>query len=194
MIWIAVRLARPLRDLTAAAEGFEGRGEAPRVEPRGPADVRRAIHAFNAMSARVSAMFDEKDRMLGAIGHDLRTPLASLADPRREHRARGGAWPDDRDHRGNDRDARRHAGARPFRTRGRESAAGRHFRACRHGGRGIPGAWPRRDLRGRQPATRPRSSRICCAARCATSSTMRSNMPAQPRSRCARRRAALPSR
>jgi signal transduction histidine kinase len=78
MIWIAIRLARPLRDLTAAAERFEGRGEAPQVEPRGPADVRRAIHAFNAMSARVSAMFDEKDRMLGAIGHDLRTPLASL--------------------------------------------------------------------------------------------------------------------
>lgn len=78
MIWIAVRLARPLRDLTAAAERFEGRGEIPQVEPRGPADVRRAILAFNAMSARVSAMFDEKDRMLGAIGHDLRTPLASL--------------------------------------------------------------------------------------------------------------------
>ena len=78
MIWIAVRLARPLRALTAAAERFEGRGEAPQVEPRGPADVRRAIIAFNAMSARVSAMFDEKDRMLGAIGHDLRTPLASL--------------------------------------------------------------------------------------------------------------------
>jgi signal transduction histidine kinase len=78
MIWIALRLARPLRDLTAAAEGFGGPGAAPRVEPRGPDDVRRAILAFNAMSARVSAMFDEKDRMLGAIGHDLRTPLASL--------------------------------------------------------------------------------------------------------------------
>ena len=78
MIWIAMRLARPLRDLTAAAERFQGHGEAPQVEPRGPADVRRAILAFNAMSARVSAMFDEKDRMLGAIGHDLRTPLASL--------------------------------------------------------------------------------------------------------------------
>jgi signal transduction histidine kinase len=78
MIWIALRLARPLRELTAAAEGFEGPGTAPRVEPRGPDDVRRAILAFNAMSARVSAMFDEKDRMLGAIGHDLRTPLASL--------------------------------------------------------------------------------------------------------------------
>src|SRR4029079_9722049 len=72
------RLGRPLRALPAAAQSFEGRGEAPQVEPRGPADVRRAILAFNAMSARVSAMFDEKDRMLGAIGHDLRTPLASL--------------------------------------------------------------------------------------------------------------------
>jgi len=78
IVLIARRLGRPLKDLTAAAKSFEGRGEAPQVTPRGPADVRRAILAFNAMSARVSAMFDEKDRMLGAIGHDMRTPLASL--------------------------------------------------------------------------------------------------------------------
>ena len=78
MVWMAARLARPLRDLTAAADRFRGRGEAPRVEPSGPADLRRAILAFNAMGERVSAMLDEKDRMLGAIGHDLRTPLASL--------------------------------------------------------------------------------------------------------------------
>jgi signal transduction histidine kinase len=72
------RLVRPLRDLTGAAERFGGR-EAPRpVEPRGPSDVRRAIEAFNAMNKRVSALLDEKDRMLGAIGHDLRTPLASF--------------------------------------------------------------------------------------------------------------------
>jgi signal transduction histidine kinase len=78
MLWMARRLARPLQDLTAAAERFEGRGEAPQVTPSGPADLRRAIDAFNAMGLRVSAMLDEKDRMLGAIGHDLRTPLASL--------------------------------------------------------------------------------------------------------------------
>ncbi len=78
MLLIASRIARPLRDLAGAAERFRGNGEAPQVEPRGPADVRRAILAFNAMSARVGAMLDEKDRMLGAIGHDLRTPLASL--------------------------------------------------------------------------------------------------------------------
>jgi len=78
MVWMAVQLARPLRNLTAAAERFEGRGEAPQVTPSGPADLQRAIVAFNAMGQRVSLMLDEKDRMLGAIGHDLRTPLASL--------------------------------------------------------------------------------------------------------------------
>ncbi|HEY0148137.1 MAG TPA: ATP-binding protein [Allosphingosinicella sp.] len=75
---VAMRLARPLRDLTRAAEAFRGRSLAPEVEPRGPADLRRAIDAFNAMNRRVTALLDEKDRMLGAIGHDLRTPLASL--------------------------------------------------------------------------------------------------------------------
>lgn len=78
VLWIAVRLARPLRDLTAAAERFQGRTGGEPVEPRGPADVRRAILAFNAMNKRTLALFDEKDRMLGAIGHDMRTPLASL--------------------------------------------------------------------------------------------------------------------
>ncbi|HWH17077.1 MAG TPA: ATP-binding protein [Allosphingosinicella sp.] len=78
MILIARRLARPLRDLTAAARRFEGRSEAPTVEPRGPADLRHAIEAFNDMNHRLAALLDEKDRMLGAIGHDLRTPLASL--------------------------------------------------------------------------------------------------------------------
>lgn len=78
MMLVVARLVRPLRDLTAAAARFRGRGEAVHVEPRGPADIRRAIEAFNAMGARVGSMIDEKDRMLGAIGHDLRTPLASL--------------------------------------------------------------------------------------------------------------------
>jgi signal transduction histidine kinase len=76
--WIARRLARPLRDLTQAAEGFRGHAPADPVIPRGPSDLRRAVEAFNAMNRRTLALLDEKDRMLGAIGHDLRTPLASL--------------------------------------------------------------------------------------------------------------------
>jgi len=78
VLWIASRLTRPLRDLTRAAESFEGRRELPPVEPKGPSDLRHAIQAFNAMNRRVVGLIDEKDRMLGAIGHDLRTPLASL--------------------------------------------------------------------------------------------------------------------
>lgn len=75
---IAVRLARPLRDLTSAAEAFRGRNQPVAVTPSGPADLRNAISAFNAMNERVVNLLEEKDRTLGAIGHDLRTPLASL--------------------------------------------------------------------------------------------------------------------
>jgi signal transduction histidine kinase len=40
--------------------------------------VRELTRAFNDMQTRIGAMLAEKDHMLGAIGHDLRTPLASL--------------------------------------------------------------------------------------------------------------------
>jgi signal transduction histidine kinase len=40
--------------------------------------VRRLIVAHNAMEGRIAALLDEKDVMLGAIGHDLKTPLAAL--------------------------------------------------------------------------------------------------------------------
>jgi signal transduction histidine kinase len=77
-VFIALRLARPLHDLTAAAEAFRGRNQPIAVKPSGPADLRNAIFAFNAMNERVVKLLEEKDRTLGAIGHDLRTPLASL--------------------------------------------------------------------------------------------------------------------
>lgn len=77
-IWIALRIARPLRDLTDAADRFVGKAVPQEIVPSGPDDVVRAMTAFNAMNRRVVALLDEKDHMLGAIGHDLRTPLASL--------------------------------------------------------------------------------------------------------------------
>ena len=78
MFWIGRRIARPLRSLADAAGRFDPSHPAPPVEERGPGDVRAVIAAYNQLSTRVTAMLDEKDRMLGAIGHDLRTPLAAL--------------------------------------------------------------------------------------------------------------------
>jgi signal transduction histidine kinase len=40
--------------------------------------VRHLIEAHNALEQRVAALLDEKDVMLGAIGHDLKTPLTAL--------------------------------------------------------------------------------------------------------------------
>ncbi len=74
----ARRITLPLRALAHAARAFTpGTTDTPLVE-QGPPDVRAVVSAFNALRLRVSAMLDEKDRMLGAIGHDLRTPLAAL--------------------------------------------------------------------------------------------------------------------
>ncbi|WP_375395534.1 sensor histidine kinase [uncultured Sphingomonas sp.] len=78
VIWIGRRISRPLRDLTMAADRFAPGEEGPLLTQRGPHDIAHLIAAFNALTLRVTAMLDEKNRMLGAIGHDLRTPLAAL--------------------------------------------------------------------------------------------------------------------
>lgn len=78
VLWIVRRLSRPLRDLREAAERFRPGEPSPPLAARGPDDVAALITAFNALRLRVTGMLDEKDRMLGAIGHDLRTPLAAL--------------------------------------------------------------------------------------------------------------------
>ena len=77
VLWIARRMSQPLHALADAARTFTP-GDASPLEERGPADVRAVTAAFNALRLRVTAMLSEKDRMLGAIGHDLRTPLAAL--------------------------------------------------------------------------------------------------------------------
>lgn len=79
-LWLLLRrITRPLADLTARTKAFAATPQAgePLAE-RGPDDVRLLIAAHNAMAARLAALLDEKDVMLGAIGHDLKTPLAAL--------------------------------------------------------------------------------------------------------------------
>ncbi len=73
------RITRPLALLRKRTERFANTGtpDVP-LAPSGPEDVGKLIAAHNAMEARIGAMLDEKDVMLGAIGHDLKTPLAAL--------------------------------------------------------------------------------------------------------------------
>jgi signal transduction histidine kinase len=78
ILWIGRRIAQPLQTLAKSARDFRPGMAEPPLEESGPYDVRAVIAAYNALRLRVTAMLDEKDRMLGAIGHDLRTPLAAL--------------------------------------------------------------------------------------------------------------------
>jgi signal transduction histidine kinase len=72
------RLTRPLRELAAAADRL-GRGEdVEALAETGPSEVRGTIHAFNVMQDRLTRFVRDRTRMLGAISHDLRTPITSL--------------------------------------------------------------------------------------------------------------------
>ena len=72
-------LLRPLRDLILAAELFgKNREVAPLRTDVGPAEVREAAAAFNHMSRRIRRTFDERERILTAMSHDLRTPLTRI--------------------------------------------------------------------------------------------------------------------
>jgi signal transduction histidine kinase len=76
---IVSRITRPLAALTGRVEQFAAHQDTHgQLDPQGPDDMRRLIMAHNAMEDRIAAMLDEKDVMLGAIGHDLKTPLAAL--------------------------------------------------------------------------------------------------------------------
>lgn len=78
VVWLSARVTRPLRQLTESADQFSGTEPLKPLELEGPPDMRRAIKAFNGLSQRISDLLSEKDQMLGALGHDLRTPLASM--------------------------------------------------------------------------------------------------------------------
>lgn len=77
-IWAAGRIARPIAGLTTAAEKL-GRGDALVLAPvEGPQDVKAAATAFNTMATRLRRLIEDQRALLSAVGHDLRTPIASL--------------------------------------------------------------------------------------------------------------------
>ena len=79
VLWLALsRLIGPLRNLSEAANRL-GRGED--IEPiklAGPQEMRQLASSFNEMQARLDRFVRERTQLLGALGHDLRSPLTAL--------------------------------------------------------------------------------------------------------------------
>jgi len=77
--WIGARLlARPVSRLGEAARGLSDDLDSPPLAESGPAEARQAASAFNRMRERIREQMQERSRMLMAVSHDLRTPLARL--------------------------------------------------------------------------------------------------------------------
>jgi signal transduction histidine kinase len=74
----ARRITAPLRGFAAAAEHFGKDPNAPALAPVGPAEVGVAARAFNQMQIRLKRYVQDRTAMVGAISHDLRTPLARV--------------------------------------------------------------------------------------------------------------------
>ncbi|MFT4025551.1 MAG: ATP-binding protein [Novosphingobium sp.] len=79
LVWLfARRIVKPLEGFAHAAETL-GRDPSATVMPlSGPAEIGRAARAFNQMRNRLRAFVDDRTAMVGAISHDLRTPLTRL--------------------------------------------------------------------------------------------------------------------
>ncbi|MBV7483100.1 ATP-binding protein [Bordetella sp. BOR01] len=77
--WMAVRLAvQPLTRLARAADSLDPNQAAPRLDEQGPAEVAHAATAFNAMQDRIASYLKERMQLLGAISHDLQTPITRM--------------------------------------------------------------------------------------------------------------------
>jgi signal transduction histidine kinase len=76
--WLTWTVNDPLTRFARAAERVGVDIQSPPFPEQGPSQLRRAIRAFNEMQVRVLRLLTDRTRMLGAISHDLRTPLTRL--------------------------------------------------------------------------------------------------------------------
>lgn len=77
--WMASRLAAgPLNRLSLGAVALSGDLDRPPLIEEGAREVRQAAAALNAMQVRLKTMIDDRTRVLGAVAHDLQTPLTRM--------------------------------------------------------------------------------------------------------------------
>lgn len=77
--WYGAKLlTRPIQRLSAAAERLSENLDSPPLDESGPREARQAANTFNLMQQRIRQQVQQRGRMLGAVSHDLRTPLSRL--------------------------------------------------------------------------------------------------------------------
>jgi signal transduction histidine kinase len=77
-LWAARALTAPLSAFAKAAENFSVNGAAAGLPERGPEEIRSVAKALNRMRERITALIDDRTKMLAAISHDLRTPITRM--------------------------------------------------------------------------------------------------------------------
>ncbi|WP_316194336.1 ATP-binding protein [Bradyrhizobium sp. SZCCHNRI3052] len=77
-LWAARALTSPLSSFAKAAESFSVDGDATALPERGPEEIRSLARALNRMRQRITALMNDRTKMLAAISHDLRTPLTRM--------------------------------------------------------------------------------------------------------------------
>jgi signal transduction histidine kinase len=77
--WYGAKLlSRPIQRLSDAAERLSEDLDSAPLEESGPREARQAALTFNKMQRRIIEQVKQRSRMLGAVSHDLRTPLSRL--------------------------------------------------------------------------------------------------------------------
>jgi signal transduction histidine kinase len=76
--WAVRRLTAPYAVLGNAAERYGRDISVAPLPETGPREVRAAAHAFNLMQERLRRFVGDRDHLVAAISHDLRTPVTRL--------------------------------------------------------------------------------------------------------------------
>ena len=74
----ARRLTSPIAAFAAAADRLGRDPNAPPLQVTGPSEIVIAATAFNDMQDRLRRYVNDRTAMIGAVAHDLRTPLTRL--------------------------------------------------------------------------------------------------------------------
>ncbi len=78
-VWLfSLRIARPVRSLAKGADRLGRELQPVALDVEGPREIRQAATAINALQMRLQRYVRERTSVIGAIAHDLRTPLARL--------------------------------------------------------------------------------------------------------------------